>query len=401
MYDLIIRNVNIATMVEGRAPYGAILDGVIATADGRLAYVGPVDGFTGGDAREEIDADGHWALPGFTDCHTHIVYGGNRAREFEERLNGVSYEEIAKRGGGILSTVTATRDASEDELAASAAKRLARLKMEGVTTVEVKSGYGLTLDDELKMLRAAKKAGEMADMDIRTTFLGAHALPPEFKGNAGGYIDLVCNEMIPAVARQKLADCVDAFCEGIAFSPEQTTRVFEAAIKHGLRVKLHADQLSDLSGAALSAKFGGMSADHLEHTNEDGAKAMAEAGTVAVLLPGAFYVLKDTKKPPIDLFRKHGVTMALATDANPGSSPVLSLQLMLHMGCTFFGLTPEEALRAITLGGARALRLGDDRGTLETGKRADILLFDITEPAELAYYVGGAFPVRIFTAGCD
>ena len=401
MYDLIIRNVNIATMVEGGAPYGAVLGGVIATVDGRLAYVGPAEGFASGDAREEIDADGHWALPGFTDCHTHIVYGGNRAREFEERLIGVSYEEIAKRGGGILSTVTATRDASEDELAASAAKRLARLKMEGVTTVEVKSGYGLTLADELKMLRAARKAGEIADLDIHTTFLGAHALPPEFKGNADGYIDLVCDEMIPAVAREKLADCVDAFCEGIAFSPEQTTRVFEAAIKHGLRVKLHADQLSDLSGAALSAKFGGMSADHLEHTNEAGAKAMAEAGTVAVLLPGAFYVLRDTKKPPVDLFRKHGVTMALATDANPGSSPVLSLQLMLHMGCTFFGLTPEEALRAITIGGARALRLGDDRGTLEVGKRADILLFDITEPAELAYYVGGAFPVRIFTAGRD
>jgi len=398
MYDLIIRNLNIATMVEGGTPYGAVLNGVIATKGGRLSYVGPAEDFTGGDAREEIDAGGHWALPGFTDCHTHIVYGGNRAREFEERLNGVSYEEIAKRGGGILSTVTATRDASEDELAASAAKRLARLKMEGVTTVEIKSGYGLTLEDELKMLRAAKKAGEMAGMDIHTTFLGAHALPPEFKGDADGYIDLVCNEMIPAVAREKLADCVDAFCEGIAFSPAQTTRVFEAAIKHGLRVKLHADQLSDLAGAALSAKFGGMSADHLEHTNEAGAKAMAEAGTVAVLLPGAFYVLKDTKKPPIDLFRKHGVTMALATDANPGSSPVLSLQLMLHMGCTFFGLTPEEALHAITVGGARALRLGDDRGTLETGKRADILLFDISEPAELAYYVGGAFPVRIFTA---
>ncbi len=401
MYDLVIRNVNIATMTEGGAPYGAVLNGVIAAVGGRLAYVGPTEEFTGGDTQEEIDAGGHWALPGFTDCHTHIVYGGNRAREFEERLNGVTYEEIAKRGGGILSTVTATRDASEDELAASAAKRLARLKMEGVTTVEIKSGYGLTLEDEMKMLRAAKRAGEMADMDIHTTFLGAHALPPEYKDAPEGYIDLVCDEMIPAVAREKLANCVDAFCEGIAFSPEQTTRVFEAATANGLRVKLHADQLSDLSGAALSAKFGGMSADHLEHTNDEGARAMARAGTVAVLLPGAFYVLKDTKKPPIDLLRKHGVTMALATDANPGSSPVLSLQLMLHMGCTFFGLTPEEALRGITIGAARALRLGDDRGTLEISKRADILLFDITEPAELAYYVGGAMPVRIFTASRD
>ncbi len=397
MYDLIIRNVNIATMTEGGAPYGAVLGGVLATKGDRLEYVGPAEGFTGSAAREEVDAAGHWALPGFTDCHTHIVYGGNRAREFEERLNGASYEEIAKRGGGILSTVTATRKASEDELAASAAKRLARLKLDGVTTVEIKSGYGLTLEDELKMLRAAKHAGELAGLDIHTTFLGAHALPPEYKDDADGYIDLVCKEMIPAVAQEKLADCVDAFCESIAFSPEQTTRVFEAATRHGLRVKLHADQLSDLSGATLAAKFGGMSADHLEHTNDEGARAMAHAGTVAVLLPGAFYVLKDTTKPPVEMFRRFGVNMALATDANPGSSPVLSLQLMLHMGCTFFGLTPEEALRGITINAARALRLGDDRGTLEVGKRADILLFDISEPAELAYYVGGVMPVRIFS----
>ncbi len=397
MFDLIIRNINIATMAEGGAPYGAIADGLIATQNGRLAYVGPASNFEGGDARETIDGEGQWALPGFIDCHTHIVYGGNRAREFEERLNGVSYEEIARRGGGIISTVTATRAASEEELAAAAAKRLKRLKLEGVTTVEIKSGYGLTTKDEMKMLRAAKAAGNAAGVDIRTTFLGAHALPPEYKGNADGYIDLVCDEMIPLVAKEKLADTVDAFCEDIAFTPAQTTRVFEAAKAHDLDVKLHADQLSNLSGAALSAQFQGLSADHLEHTDEAGVKAMAQAGTTAVLLPGAFYVLKESKLPPVDLFRQHGVPIALATDANPGSSPILSLQLMLHMGCTFFGLTPEEALRGITLNAAKALGLASDRGTLEAGKRADINLFDITEPAELVYYVGGVLPSKIIT----
>ncbi len=394
MFDLIIRNINIATMAEDAGPYGTVADGLIATQNGRLAYVGIASEFKGGNAREDIDGNGMWALPGFIDCHTHIVYGGNRAREFEERLNGVSYEEIARRGGGIISTVTATRQASENELTASALKRLNRLKLEGVTTVEIKSGYGLTTKDEVKMLRAAKAAGDAAGMDIRTTFLGAHALPPEFKNNADGYIDLVCDEMIPLITKEKLADTVDAFCENIAFTPAQTTRVFEAAKAHGLDVKLHADQLSNLSGAALSAKFGGLSADHLEHTDDAGARAMAKAGTAAVLLPGAFYVLKETKLPPVDLFRKHGVPIALATDANPGSSPVLSLQLMLHMACTFFGLTPEEALKGITLNAAKALGLGNDRGSLEVGKRADINLFDISEPAELVYYVGGVLPSK-------
>lgn len=394
MFDLIIRNINIATMAEDAGPYGTVADGLIATQNGRLAYVGIASEFKGGNARKDIDGNGMWALPGFLDCHTHIVYGGNRAREFEERLNGVSYEEIARRGGGIISTVTATRQASENELTASALKRLNRLKLEGVTTVEIKSGYGLTTKDEVKMLRAAKAAGDAAGMDIRTTLLGAHALPPEFENNADGYIDLVCDEMIPFITKEKLADTVDAFCENIAFTPAQTTRVFEAAKAHGLDVKLHADQLSNLSGAALSARFGGLSADHLEHTDDAGARAMAKAGTAAVLLPGAFYVLKETKLPPVDLFRKHGVPIALATDANPGSSPVLSLQLMLHMGCTFFGLTPEEALKGITLNAAKALGLGNDRGSLEVGKRADINLFDISEPAELVYYVGGVLPSK-------
>ncbi|WP_286830597.1 MULTISPECIES: imidazolonepropionase [Kordiimonas] len=398
MFDTLLRNVNIATMAEGSAPYGAIESGAIGVRDGRLAFVGPMAELPAGlSAAEEIDGNDMWAFPGFVDCHTHIVYGGNRAREFEERLNGVSYEEIARRGGGILSTVKNTRAASVEELTASAVKRLKRLAADGVTTVEIKSGYGLTLDDELKMLRAAKAAAEEVGLRVRTTFLGAHALPPEFKDDKDGYIAHVCDVMIPAVAKEGLADAVDAFCEGIAFSAEQTARVFDAAKAHGIRVKLHADQLSDLSGGALAASYQALSADHLEYASATSVRAMADTGTVAVLLPGAFYVLQETKRPPVEMMRQAGVHMALATDANPGSSPVLSLQLMLHMGCTLFGMTPEEALRGITLNGARALGLEQDLGTLEAGKQADILLFDISEPAELAYYVGGISPNRIIS----
>ncbi len=400
MFDTLLRNVNIATMVEGGAPYGAIMDGAIGVRDGRLAFVGPTaDLPDGARGQEDIDCGGMWAFPGFVDCHTHIVYGGNRAREFEERLNGVSYEEIARRGGGILSTVTNTRAASLEELTASAVKRLKRLAADGVTTVEIKSGYGLTLDDEIKMLRAAKAAAIEVGLRVRTTFLGAHALPPEFKDDKDGYIAHVCDVMIPAVAKEGLADAVDAFCEGIAFSPAQTARVFDAAKAHGIRVKLHADQLSDLSGGALAANYQALSADHLEYASAESVRAMTDAGTVAVLLPGAFYVLQETKRPPVEMMRQASVRMALATDANPGSSPVLSLQLILHMGCTLFGMTPEEALQGITINGARALGLEAELGTLEMGKQADILLFDISEPAELAYYVGGVPPHRIITAG--
>jgi len=399
MFDTLLRNINVATITEGGAPYGAIMDGAIGVKDGRLAFVGPVSDLpAGASAVEEISGDGMWAFPGFVDCHTHIVYGGNRAREFEERLNGVSYEEIARRGGGILSTVTNTRAASAEELTASAVKRLKRLAADGVTTVEIKSGYGLTLEDEVKMLRAARAAAKEVGLRLRTTFLGAHALPPEYKNDKDGYIAHVCDVMIPAVAKEGLADAVDAFCEGIAFSPEQTARVFDTAKKHGIRVKLHADQLSDLSGGALAVRYQALSADHLEYASATSVRAMADNGTVAVLLPGAFYVLQESKRPPVEMMRKVGVKMALATDANPGSSPVLSLQLMLHMGCTLFGMTPEEALRGITLNGARALGLEDELGSLEVGKLADILLFDISEPAELAYYVGGVTPHRIITA---
>jgi len=399
MFDTLLRNVNIATMTEGGVAYGAIMNGAIGVKDGRLAYVGTLEDMpAGASADEEISGDGMWAFPGFVDCHTHIVYGRNRAREFEERLNGVSYEEIARRGGGILSTVTNTRAASVDDLTASAVKRLRRLAADGVTTLEIKSGYGLTLEDEIKMLLAAKAAAKEVGLRVHTTFLGAHALPPEFKNDKDGYINHVCDVMIPAVAKKGLADAVDAFCEGIAFSPDQTARVFDAAKAHGIRVKLHADQLSDLSGGALAANYQALSADHLEYASAESVRAMAEAGTVAVLLPGAFYVLQETKRPPVEMMRKAGVRMALATDANPGSSPVLSLQLMLHMGCTLFGLTPEEALQGITINGARALGLDGELGTLEVGKKADFLLFDISEPAELAYYVGGVAPSRIFTA---
>ncbi|MFC4349160.1 imidazolonepropionase [Kordiimonas lipolytica] len=399
MFDTLLRNINVATMTEGGAPYGAIMDGAIGVKDGRLAFVGPVTDLpAGASAVEEISGNGIWAFPGFVDCHTHIVYGGNRAREFEERLNGVSYEEIARRGGGILSTVKGTRAASAEELTASAVKRLKRLAADGVTTVEIKSGYGLTLEDEVKMLRAARAAAKEVGLRLRTTFLGAHALPPEYRNDKDGYIAHVCDVMIPAIAKEGLADAVDAFCEGIAFSPEQTARVFDAAKKHGIRVKLHADQLSDLSGGAMAARYQALSADHLEYASATSVRAMADSGTVAVLLPGAFYVLQESKRPPVEMMRKAGVKMALATDANPGSSPVLSLQLMLHMGCTLFGMTPEEALRGITLNGARALGLEAELGSLEVGKQADILLFDISEPAELAYYVGGVPPEKIIRA---
>ncbi len=397
MFDRLYTNLNIATMVKDKANYGTILRGAIAVKDRRLAFVGTEAGLPSRAAKEHEDCGGNWVFPGFIDCHTHIVFGGNRAREFEARLNGVSYETLARQGGGILSTVNATRKATVEELTASAVKRLKYLAADGVTTVEIKSGYGLTFDDEKKMLRAAKAAAVEVGLSVRTTFLGAHALPPEYAGDPDSYIDHICEMMLPALAKIGLVDAVDAFCEGIGFTYEQTERLFETAKRHGLPVKLHAEQLSDLCGAELAAKFGALSADHLEYANSKSIKAMAEAGTVAVLLPGAFYVLSETKRPPIEMMRAAGVDMALATDANPGSSPVLSIQLMIHMGCTLFGMTPEEAIAGITRNAAKALGL-DDRGTLETGKRADMVFFDIEEPAELAYWVGGQKPSKIVRA---
>jgi imidazolonepropionase len=333
------------------------------------------------------DAGGAWITPGLIDCHTHLVHGGDRAREFELRLTGASYEQIARAGGGIRYTVEQTRKASEEELYASALPRLRDLLAEGVTTVEIKSGYGLTLEDELKMLRVARRLGAEEPVTVKTTYLGAHAIPPEFDRRPEEYIDTVVAQL-PEVAASGLADAVDGFCERIAFYPEQMARVFEAAAAAGLPVKLHADQLSDSKGASLVARYGGLSADHLEYSCEEGIRAMALKGAVAVLLPGAFYFLRETRLPPIEAIRRHGVPIAIATDCNPGSSPCTSILLMLNMGCTLFRLTPEEVLAGVTRNGAKALGMAETHGTLEPGKAADFVLWDIAHPAELAYRIG-------------
>jgi imidazolonepropionase len=400
LFDRLYTNVNIAAMTEGDGPYGAIKDGAIGVKDGRLAYVGTAKNLPADPGTEAQNCNGQWVFPGFIDCHTHMVFGGNRAAEFDMRLNGRSYEEIARTGGGIISTVKATREASLEELIVSTTRRLKRLVAEGVTTVEIKSGYGLDTANEIKMLQAAETAGRNCSTTVKKTFLGAHALPPEYAGKPDTYIDYICDEMLPKAVEAGVVDAVDAFCEGIGFTPEQTARVFDAATRYGLPVKLHAEQLSDLSGAGLVAKYGGLSADHLEYASAESINAMSENGTVAVLLPGAYYTLSETKRPPVEMMRSAGVDIALATDMNPGSSPVGSLQLMLHMGCTLFGLTPEEAIAGITRNGAKALGL-TDRGTLEIGKRADMVFFDIEDPAELAYWVGGVVPAAIVRAGDD
>jgi imidazolonepropionase len=386
MWDDLWVNGRLATMTAGGAAYGAIEDGAIAAAGGRIAWVGPRRDLPGSPerlARHVRDLGGSWLTPGLIDCHTHLVYAGDRAREFELRLQGASYEEIARAGGGIRSTVAQTRAASEDDLVASAQGRVDAFRREGVTTIEVKSGYGLDAANEAKMLRAARRLKEVT---VRTSFLGAHALPPEFEGRSAAYIDCVVEEMLPAVAG--LADAVDAFCEKIAFTPEETRRVFAAAHACNLPVKLHADQLSDLSGAALAAEFGALSADHLEYTSAAGVAAMAGSGTVAVILPGAFYFLREKQLPPIEAMRKAGVPIAIASDCNPGSSPATSLLLMLNMAATLFRLTPEEALAGVTRSAAAALGLAASHGTLEVGKTADFAIFAIERPAELAYRIG-------------
>ncbi len=387
--DRLWTNARLATMSPAvQAPYGAVEDGVVAARDGRIVYAGPRGEAPAFEASETIDCEGRWITPGLIDCHTHLVYGGDRAHEFEMRLNGATYEEIARAGGGILSSVKATRAASEDALFASADRRLSELTREGVTTVEIKSGYGLDTESETKVLRVARRIGRERDVTVRTTFLGAHALPPEYKGRSGEYAALVAGPMLDAVAAEGLADAVDVFCEGIAFSPEETRQVFAAAKARGLAIKIHAEQLSNLGGAALAAGMGALSADHLEHLDEAGVIAMAEAGTVAVVLPGAFYFLRETVKPPIELLRKHGVPIALATDANPGTSPLTSPLLVLNMGCTLFRLTPEEALAGMTRNAARALGLDDEIGTLDAGKACDLAIWEIERPAELAYRMG-------------
>jgi imidazolonepropionase len=376
-------NARLATMAGG--DLGLIDDGVVAAKDGRIVYAGPVTGAPAA-AGQSHDVEGRLITPGLIDCHTHLIHGGNRANEWAMRLEGASYEEIARAGGGIVSTMRATREASEAELFASALPRLDALIAEGVTTIEIKSGYGLRVDDELKMLRAARALGEHRAIRVEPTFLGAHALPPEYRGDSDAYIDLVVGEMIPAAA--PLATAVDAFCEGIGFSPEQCARVLVAAKAHELKVKLHAEQLSALSGSALAARHGALSADHLEYATEDDVRAMAEAGTVAVLLPGAFYFMRETKLPPVDAMRRLGVRIALATDNNPGTSPTSSLLLMLNMGATLFGLTVVEALRGVTVNAAAALGLSDEIGTLEAGKACDLAIWNVSDPAELVYRVG-------------
>jgi imidazolonepropionase len=400
-WDGLLLDCRLATLASTTVDYGAIDRAALGWKDGRIMFAGAMAALPGRPAalaaRVE-SADGAFVTPGLIDCHTHLVFAGDRAAEFEQRLNGASYEAIARAGGGIAASVHATRAASEDELLTASLPRAEALLRDGVTTIEIKSGYGLDLASEEKMLRVARRIGDLLGIGVRTSFLGAHALPAEFAGRQGDYIDQVCGVMLPAIARHGLADAVDAFCESIGFTPAETRRVFDRARALGLPVKLHADQLSDCGGAALAAEFGALSADHLEKTGTAGVRAMAAAGTVAVLLPGAFYALRDTQLPPIATLREHGVTMAVATDLNPGTSPLLSLRLAMNMACTLFRLTPEEALRGATIHAARALGLAD-RGTLESGQRADFVVWDIERPADLCYWIGGSLARRVCAGG--
>jgi imidazolonepropionase len=384
------RNARLATLAEGLPGLGVVENGAIAVRDGRIAYAGSEAGMPAAlrERFENIDCEGRWITPGLIDCHTHLVHAGNRANEFEMRLAGATYEEVARAGGGIVSSVKALRAASEDELVRQTLPRLDALIAEGVTTVEVKSGYGLDLENEAKSLGAARRLSDERPVTVRTTFLGAHALPPEAKGDKSAYITKVVDEMLPAIAATGLADAVDGFCEGIAFSPDEISRVFTAAKALGLPVKLHADQLSNLHGAELAASFGALSADHLEYTDERGAAAMAKAGSVATILPGAYYFIRETKKPPVALFRQHGVKMAVATDNNPGTSPLTSLLLTMNMAATLFGMTVDECIAGTTREAARALGLLGETGSLEAGKWADLAIWDVERPAELVYRMG-------------
>jgi imidazolonepropionase len=386
--DQVWQNARLATLNPLKVGLGEVLDGLVACAHGRIIFAGAASDAPPLEAANTIDCAGRWITPGVIDPHTHLIYGGDRAHEFELRLAGASYGEIAQAGGGIVSTMKATRAASERQLVDTALLRLDALLAEGVTTVEIKSGYGLSTADELKTLRAARALAVERPVRIQTTFLGAHALPPEFAGDPDGYIDLICREMIPAVAAAGLADAVDAFCEGIGFTPRQTRRVFEAAVAHGLPVKLHAEQLSNLHGATLASEFGALSADHLEHLDDAGVAALARSGTVATLLPGAYYFVRETKAPPIAALRAAGVPMALATDCNPGTSPLTSPLLVMNMAATLFRLTIDECIAGVTREAARALGLLGEIGTLEAGKRCDLAIWDVERPAELVYRMG-------------
>lgn len=399
--DLLIRNVHIATMTDADEAYGAVRDGLVAVAGGRIAWVGTARAApseVSAHARRILDGEGGWLTPGLIDCHTHLVFAGTRASEFEMRLGGMTYEEIARAGGGILSTVAATRAATEEQLYAESVSRMQTLAMHGVTAVEIKSGYGLDLDTELRMLRVARGLGERFPVRISRTLLAAHALPPEYRHRRGGYLDLVCREMIPRAADTGLAHAVDAFCEGIAFTPAECARVFDAAVEHGLPVRLHADQLSSRGGAELAARYRARSADHLECATEAGCRALAAAGTTAVLLPGAYYFLGESRRPPVDDLRRFGVPIAVATDLNPGSSPVSSPLLAMNMACVLFGLTPEEALAGMTRCAAPVLGLREEVGVIVPGMRADLALWDVDHPAELSYWIG-ANPCRAVVRG--
>lgn len=388
---------DIVTMQDGR--YSIIEQGAIAVIGEEIVWVGPYAQSEHIKAGQRTHFGGGIVTPGLVDCHTHLVFGGDRSHEFEQRLNGVSYSEIAAQGGGILSTVRATRSASQAQLVASARKRLEHLLAEGVTTVEIKSGYGLEIASELRMLQAIRQLAQQVRAQIQATCLAAHAVPPEYQQQPDAWVDVICDQLLPQVAAEGLADAVDAFCEHLAFSPDQVRRVFTAAQQLGLPVKLHAEQLSPLGGSTLAAEFNALSADHVEYATESDVAAMAKHDTVAVLLPGAFYLLRETQRPPVEVFRRYQVPMALASDANPGTSPALSLRLMLNMGCTLFGMTPEEALAGVTLNGARALGLADRLGSLEVGKLADFVHWPLARPAELVYWLGGQLPCRVIFRG--
>ena len=396
-FDTVYVGFNAATMVP-TGDYGPIKDAAIGVENGRIAWLGPASELPHHTATI-VNLGGGWVTPGLVDCHTHLVFGGDRSAEYEMRLQGTSYQAIAKAGGGIASTVTDTRSASAEELLTCAKKRLQALMADGVTCVEVKSGYGLDLATEEKMLRVARTLGEQLSVTLRTTCLAAHALPPEYQGEADAYIDLVCEQIIPAIAKAGLADAVDGFCEGIAFSVAQIERVFQTALTYQLPVKLHAEQLSNLGGSGLAAKYHALSSDHLEYLSHEDAHAMADAGTVAVILPGAFFCLKETQQPPIQKLRELGVPMAIASDCNPGSAPVLSLRLMMGMACTMFGFTPLEALQGVTCHGAQALGLGHSHGQLKLGYAADFVCWDIQKPAELSYWLGGQLVKQRIVAG--
>jgi imidazolonepropionase len=391
-FDLLLVDCCAATMAGNG--YGAIRNAAIGIAGGQLAYVGERTNF---NARETRGLGGAWVTPGLIDCHTHLVFAGNRAAEWEMRAKGATYEVIARAGGGILSTVRATRGATEEELVRQSLPRARAMAKQGVTTAEVKSGYGLDPDSEIKMLRAARAVGERAGLTVSPTFLGAHTVPPEYKSDRAAYVDLICNAMIPVIAREGLAVAVDAFCESIAFTPGETERVFAAAKTHGLRVKLHAEQLSNSRGAILASKYDALSADHLEHLCDEGVAAMAKAGMVAVLLPTAFYFLRETNKPPVDSLRRAGVPLAVATDCNPGTSPVASPLIALNMACTLYGLTPEEALAGMTRNAARALN--SRAGVLEEGRPADLAIWRISDPAELCYWIGADLLLDRYVGG--